>query len=130
MKRHQALIIAGFKDCLLWTKDYEKGLNYQFTSTANKRINTIINKFIELSNLYYISDDSFNCSSLTTNLFEQIGYDLYLTICGHGTGFWDREEIYLNGLHTSFTNIVDSIANIEDYYIVDTFINDEGLIDI
>lgn len=30
--------------------------------------------------------------------WKQIGHDLWLTRNGHGVGFWDREEIYGDGL--------------------------------
>ena len=29
-----------------------------------------------------------------TKLMERAGYDFWLTRCGHGVGFWDREEVY------------------------------------
>lgn len=29
-----------------------------------------------------------------TDFFYQVGMDLYYTSVGHGTGFWDREELY------------------------------------
>lgn len=30
--------------------------------------------------------------------WKQVGHDLWLTRNGHGVGFWDREEIYGDGL--------------------------------
>ena len=31
---------------------------------------------------------------LQNDYAEQAAYDFYLTSCGHGTGFWDKPEVY------------------------------------
>jgi len=47
---------------------------------------------------------------------EMAGHDLWLTRCGHGTGFWDRGHTYGNVL----TGICEKMGNIDPY------INDKG----
>lgn len=42
--------------------------------------------------LYYLIADS--GVNFPADLWEQVGIDLYLTRQHHGTGFWDRPELY------------------------------------
>ena len=48
----------------------------------------------------YLSDDN----------IAQAGHDFWLTRNGHGTGFWDRPEIYRDYLVGKFTKIAESFG--------------------
>lgn len=57
--------------------------------------------------------------------YEQAGHDLWLTRCGHGSGFWDREEVY--GVKGA-----DALAGVcgygKEFDNIDLYISDDGLI--
>ena len=55
----------------------------------------------------YLSDDN----------IAQAGHDFWLTRNGHGTGFWDRPEIYRDYLIGKFTKIAESFG--EAYAVYD-----------
>jgi hypothetical protein len=55
----------------------------------------------------YLSDDN----------IAQAGHDFWLTRNGHGTGFWDRPEIYRDYLVQKFTKIAESFG--EAYAVYD-----------
>lgn len=55
----------------------------------------------------YLSDDN----------IAQAGHDFWLTRNGHGTGFWDRPEIYRDYLAQKFTKIAESFG--EAYAVYD-----------
>jgi hypothetical protein len=55
----------------------------------------------------YLSDDN----------IAQAGQDFWLTRNGHGTGFWDRPEIYRDYLVGKFTKIAESFG--EAYAVYD-----------
>ena len=50
----------------------------------------------------YLSDDQ----------IEQAGHDFYLTRQGHGTGFWDRAEIYGDYLSQKFSKIAENSGEV------------------
>ena len=58
---------------------------------------------IELSELNIIANN------------EQIGHDLLLTMNGHGVGFWDRPQLYPNGLNVKLSEVVRDYPEIEAY---------------
>ena len=41
---------------------------------------------------------------------EQLGHDLWLTRNGHGTGFWDRPEVYGEANATLFTRLAKAMG--------------------
>lgn len=52
------------------------------------------------------------------SIWEQIGHDLWLTQNGHGTGFWDKPEIY--GSYTdTLTALSKSVCDPIDLYLGD-----------
>jgi hypothetical protein len=40
---------------------------------------------------FYLKNEPF----ITRENLDQAGHDLWLTRCGHGTGFWDRGNLYV-----------------------------------
>lgn len=52
---------------------------------------------------------------------EQLGHDLWLTRNGHGTGFWDREELY-GDCGPRFTSFAENLG--EAY----AYTGDDGLV--
>ena len=62
---------------------------------------------------YFTSKAHIDCSNFLRAItgigiefdYEQLGHDLWLTRNGHGTGFWDRPEIYGKQLSDFFTRI-------------------------
>lgn len=123
IKRDKELIVKGFKDCLTWVNEFDNDL--LFTMDSELKILNMIDQFIELSNLNYISDDSYNTESIQWNLYENIGHDIYLTVHGHGTGFWGRPEIYLHNYHNMFSEVCEKLKPFND-----TWINDNNDIEV
>lgn len=54
----------------------------------------------------YLSDDN----------LEQAGHDFWLTRNGHGTGFWDRPEVYGLTYANMFTDIAESFGEVDAYF--------------
>lgn len=48
-------------------------------------------------------------------LMERAGYDFWLTRCGHGAGFWDREEIYGEREAEMLTDLCKGYINCDFY---------------
>jgi hypothetical protein len=53
---------------------------------------------------------------LSDEQITQAGHDFWLTRNGHGTGFWDREEIYGEFHANRFTEMAQSFGEAYSYY--------------
>lgn len=71
----------------------------------------------------FIRESTIDCLAFHSRIYcylsldniEQAGHDFWLTRNGHGTGFWDREEIY--GAYTEkFTDIAQSFGEAYAYF--------------
>lgn len=82
-------VVHGYLACAAWA-DAPEGSNAQFTKKAEVTAAADCGKFIEA------------CGPLFQQAIEAVGYspsqfghDFWLTRQGHGTGFWDRNELKL-----------------------------------
>jgi len=57
---------------------------FEFSQEANAKALLDITYFISISNIYFNGEVT----------VAQLGHDLWLTRCGHRTGFWDRGYKY------------------------------------
>lgn len=57
-------------------------------------------------------DQAIEKNLLTTNDFEQIGYDFWLTRNHHGVGFWDRPLVYGYDKKDRLTDLADSFGEV------------------
>lgn len=56
------------------------------------------------------------CCYLSDDHIEQAGHDFWLTRNGHGTGFWDRPEIYQCQYSQFFTRIAEGYGEANSIY--------------
>ena len=82
-KRQEKAFIQGFINCGLWVDiapESDKDITVEsIAPETTQQINKLCRDFI-----------SDNKNLLDGLSFSQSGHDLYLTLNGHGTGFWDR----------------------------------------
>ncbi len=77
--------IDGYIECMYWTDELDKNLKMSNT--------TLFNIFIESQRFIRVCN-TFQCNPIPEGEYGQAGHDFWLTRNGHGTGFWDKEEIY------------------------------------
>ncbi len=114
MKIDKSEIIKGFTQILLWLSCEDGGEtyldeNYDIDDVSKESmtiVEQIVDRFIKESKLETLE-------ILTAN--SQVGHDLYLTMNGHGTGFWDRPHLYPNNLHNALTDIVKEYPCVNGY---------------
>ena len=75
--------LVGYMKCIYFTEDIPQSYKFSYGDTFNMCIDC--GRFLK------ISDDM---KAIPENLYEQAGHDFWLTRNGHGTGFWDRPEMY------------------------------------
>ena len=82
------ILKTAFFECLLWAsndKDDDIPLDHFYNildinSTDYELVSELCDKFIELAG-----------DALLEKGFSQAGHDFFLTIAGHGAGFWDGD---------------------------------------
>lgn len=47
------------------------------------------------------------------------GHDLFLTSAGHGAGYWDREELEVNGIGEALTEAAQQVSELYPYRATD-----------
>lgn len=79
-------IVAGYLECAQWA-DAPEGSGARFTHAARDVAAQVCAAFVE-----YIGPD-LTAQAVDLQGPEQFGCDLWLTRCGHGAGFWDRDAL-------------------------------------
>lgn len=92
----------------LWA-DCEEGTRPRATKQAQLQANFIAGKFAALVLPHWEALQE--CKEYGTHpdagsIEAALGHDLWLTSCGHGVGFWSRDEL-TEDLQTALTAIVD-----------------------
>lgn len=90
---NEAKFIRAYLECALWSSSDESDesggnpldQNYDLSDFDESAINDAITDCQDFMRLY---------SGAFNGAYDQAGYDLWLTRNGHGTGFWDRPEVY------------------------------------
>lgn len=84
--------IDAYIECLLWSSldDNNEPLDSHYTfddlsPQSVSRISCECSRFLWIAGYYNIN---------LSGLEAQAGHDFWLTRNGHGTGFWDRPEVY------------------------------------
>lgn len=92
-------IIEGYLECAAWT-DSPEGLRARFSNEAKRKAREDCAAFVTA------------CGPLVTQAVdlpgyspERFGHDFWLTRCGHGAGFWDRNELTVHACaNVAFTD--------------------------
>ena len=81
-----------FKDamheCILWTNEREHSQG-RFDPQQIAGLDALADEFMDIH-----ADTLANSELYLPDAYKQAGHDFVLTCEGHGTGFWDRPEIY------------------------------------
>lgn len=111
------IFINGYHDAINWTEIHsdnpELEAAYGFSSEMLDTINKECGEFFALA------------SHLWGDNHSQAGIDFWLTRNGHGTGFWDRPEVYGEDNAKKLTSLVGYDTQFPESYI---YVGDDNLI--
>lgn len=77
--------VNGFIKCMYWTDELNENLDMPKE--------TLFKIFIECQRFIKVCG-TFQNNPIPEDKYEQTGHDFWLTRNGHGSGFWDKEELY------------------------------------
>ena len=77
--------VDGYIKCIYWAEDID--------DLTNMEHSTMFCVFIECQRFIKVCG-TFQNNPIPEDKYEQAGHDFWLTRNGHGTGFWDKQEIY------------------------------------
>lgn len=84
---HLNHVLKGYLECAEWA-DKPEGSNARFTKSSIEKARADCAEFIAACGpLFY---QAINCDGYSA---QQFGHDFWLTRCGHGVGFWDRDAL-------------------------------------
>lgn len=129
-------MVAGFLEAMIWAEvpvtddpngpDYDKTIEdlgysvWDVSDEARALVTADCEKFIEV-----FKDENWDSLKLIED-WRQVGMDFYFTRQGHGTGFWDRPQIYGKELGDRLTSITESLFNEIYAYVQDGKVEIEG----
>lgn len=116
MKTTLTLFLEAYIKAALWssTDDNDKPLddNYTVADISGE----LLDQMIEDCGNFMAKAD------LPEELLAQAGHDFWLTRNGHGTGFWDKAEVYGEQQAEDLTIMAEA------YKVVDLYVGDDGRI--
>lgn len=80
-------ITRGYLECVAWA-DAPEGTNPRFPATSRERGAADVAAFVKACGP--LVQQALDCTGYTP---ERFGHDFWLTRCGHGAGYWDRNEL-------------------------------------
>ena len=98
---HEFEFIMSYTKCALWSEELESS-NLQISKEAQLRMTEDCLRFLEKAQ-----------NIIPYDKWSQAGHDFWLTRNGHGTGFWDRPEIYGEENAQKLTEISESFGNFD-----------------
>ena len=112
MKSTHALFLDAYIAVALWssTDDNDTPLDENYTT------GDLMDQMIEDCAAFIAKAD------LPDERFTQAGHDFWLTRNGHGSGFWDRPEVYGEEKAQELTALAESFGP------VDLYVGDDGRI--
>jgi len=113
----------AFLYCALWTEELEDKCSIDaLIPSAKIRASNIINRFLELADpedlVKYVNHFGKEAES-------QLGHDLWLSLSGHGAGFFDH---MLDGAEDRLQDVCRHMRNVEkrDFYINQVWVTKQG----
>ena len=112
----------AYIECMLWSSsdDNDASLdeNYNLTDIAPDTMARIL---ADCASFYYANNYYLQVAIKRDDFsYKQAGHDLWLTRCGHGTGFWDRN------LSNSVGDILTKAS--ENFCHLDAYVGNDNLI--
>ena len=105
------MVARHFVVAALWA-DCDEGTHPQVPHKTDAKAFTICKSFID-ANLALFNeamgraDDGYGAHPDAGSAEAAFGHDLWLTLLGHGAGFWDRTELDADGLGRRLTDACD-----------------------
>ena len=116
MKIKHTVFLDAYIRAALWTSVDNRGICLDETYTAKDFYADVTCQMIEDCAAFLAKAD------IPDNLLPQAGHDFWLTRNGHGSGFWDRPEIY------GEEKAQELSALAETFGVVDLYVGDDGRI--
>lgn len=116
MKTKHTAFLNAYITAALWSSDDIFGMPLDMNYTAGDISGEATDKMIEDCAAFLAKAD------IPDNLLPQAGHDFWLTRNGHGSGFWDRPEIY------GEEKAQELSALAETFGVVDLYVGDDGRI--
>ena len=116
MKTKRTVFLTAYINAALWSSTDDNGTPFDETYTAKDFYADVTCQMIEDCAAFLAKAD------IPDNLLPQAGHDFWLTRNGHGTGFWDRPEIY------GEEKAQELSALAETFWFVDLYVGDDGRI--
>ena len=116
MKTKHTVFLDAYIDAAFWTSCDDNGMPFDEAYRVEDISEDLISKMIEDCAAFLAKAD------IPDNLLPQAGHDFWLTRNGHGSGFWDRPEIY------GEEKAQELSALAETFGVVDLYVGDDGRI--
>jgi hypothetical protein len=94
---HLGHVLKGYLECAKWADCPEESPNARFTKSAIETARKDCAEFLAACGPLYFQ--AINCDGYSAT---QFGHDFWLTRCGHGVGFWDRDELQEKAIQNWF----------------------------
>lgn len=110
--RQATMMADGYLDALVFTEDHADNEHVldgdDLSPSLHFHALAVCSAFLER-----FADEIDACQAS----FAQMGYDLWLTRNGHGTGFWDHPEYYPDGLNHRFSKWAADLGEVMVYSV-------------
>lgn len=113
-------IAAHFLAAAIWA-DKPEGTNPRESTQSKQIARAIAQKFFDYNNLSTSQalarkNQGYGAHPDAGSAAAAFGHDLYLTIAGHGTGFWDRQPLEAGGLGERLTRACEKFYCEPQFY--------------
>ena len=120
---NECAFITAYSECARWASKDDNDSEWDgrcFSEDFTKHATIDCLAFLRRVECYLCTIDGKEGTEYS--IWEQAGHDFFLTRCGHGTGYWDRPEIYTETYAKMFTKMVEGFGN------ADVYAGDDGLL--
>ena len=116
MKTKHTVFLDAYIDAAFWTSYDDNEMPFDGVYCVGDISGEAMDKMIEDCAAFLAKVD------IPDNLLPQAGHDFWLTRNGHGTGFWDRPEVYGEEKARELSALAETFG------VVDLYVGDDGRI--
>ena len=116
MKSPISIFLDAYIQAALWSSSDDNDTPLNETYNAGDISGDLMDKMIQDCCAFFTE------SKLPANMISQAGHDFWLTRNGHGTGFWDKPEIYGEARAQELSKLA------EKFGALDLYVGDDGSI--